>query len=135
MKLSIQKNIIKSLAALAICLPIASYAANTLTLINHFDKSLSFMIKINPNVVPEFPTNFSLATNSQIQSTVVDINKEAYIRAEEVGNNAHNAFFGVEIKNNKTKIYGYIGKGIAYSWKTDTITFCTPEEYKKKHSC
>jgi hypothetical protein len=66
---------------------------------------------------------------------VLDVDKEAYIHGVELGNSGKTTFFGVEVVNGKTMVHGYYAKGIAFSWKTDTITFCTPEEYNKKNSC
>lgn len=111
----------------------AAYAsqANELSIINHFDQPLFFVITINPMTVPDLPTSFSLAKNEEIKTRVLDL-KEAYIRTV---NDNKVAFWGVNIEQNKVKVHGYISKGIAYSWNTQMIVFCTPDEYRKFHSC
>lgn len=103
------------------------------TIVNHFDRALPYTVKINPAVLPDLPTTFTLAPGEQIHTRVLDIKKEAYIGTSD--NNGHTAFFGLEVVNDKLRFYGYIGKGIAYSWNTNTIVFCTPEEYKQKKGC
>ena len=115
--------------------PIVAQAqdVNELIIVNHFDKSLTYFVGRNPDVLPDLSEKFTLAPGNQVTSKVLDLKKEAYIRAED--NNEHSAFWGVEVENNHTKIHGYLSHGIAYSWNTQTVVFCTPEEYKKKNSC
>lgn len=106
---------------------------NEINIVNHFKQSLTFVVGINPQVLPDLPDHFNLADGAQIKSRVLNMQKEAYIRAQDDEN--HSAFWGVEIVNGKTTFHGYIGKGIAYSWKDEVIVFCTPEEYQKNKSC
>lgn len=105
---------------------------HTLVIKNHFDKPLRFEIHLNPTTVPDLPNAFSLDPNSMITTKVLD-EKEAYIRVKDVKKDY--AYWGVEIKFDKVLVHGYLSKGIAYSWNAKTIVFCTPEEYKTKHSC
>ena len=113
----------------------------TLTLINHYDKPLTFSGRQNAaEVLPDLPADFkldsALAPNSEthsITTRVIDLQKHAYMKA--VDGNKHSAFFGVEVADNRVKVHGYIGKGIAYSWTTDVITFCTPDDYAKAGKC
>lgn len=104
-----------------------------LVLVNHYNQPLKFIVGLNPEVLPDLPVNFTLNQNAQVATTVIDINKEAYIRTEDTNN--HHGFFGVNVENNQTNIRGYVSKGIAFSWNTTTVTFCTPEEYKKNQHC
>lgn len=114
--------------------PMVSYADNfMLTIINHYDKPLTFTVGINPHILPDLYPQFNLAQNDQVTSRVLNINHEAYLGVKD--NYNHNAFWGVDVENNQVKIHGYIGKGIAYSWKNSVVTFCTPEEYQKNKSC
>lgn len=112
-----------------------SHAENTneLIIVNHFDQALNFVVGKNPDVLPDLPQTFLLTTNDQIQTAVIDLQKSAYIRVE--GSDNRSAFWGVNVIDNKVTIHGYISKGIAYSWKNQIVTFCTPEEYKKQKSC
>lgn len=98
------------------------------SLINHFSKPLSFVVGINPQVLPGFPKQFALKPNEQITSTVLDLKKESYIRGED--DQKDFVFFGVALVENQVKIYGYLSKNVAYSWKNQVITFCMPEFYK-----
>jgi len=131
------KNKITHLILLAMIAstPLISFASDThsVTLINHYNLPMSFTVGRNPDVVPDFPVNFTLNPNEQLTSSVLDIQKEAYIRGEDANKNYD--FFGVDIENNATVIHGYLSKGIAYSWNNDTIIFCTTDEYKSKHHC
>lgn len=114
----------------AICFAEPDYR---LTIVNHFDKALQFNININPQVLSDFSDTFTIESGNQASSKVEDIGKEAYLRVEDGADDK--AFWGVEISNNKVYIHGYISKGVAYSWKESTVTFCTPDEYKKNHGC
>jgi hypothetical protein len=121
-------------AALILCsLSAQAQDEHHLVIINHFDTPLAFTISVNANVIPGLPQQFNLSSSDQIETQVIDTQKEAYIRAET--SNGNSAFFGVAIINNQLKISGYIGKGIAYSWNNESITFCTPVEYRKKGKC
>ncbi|EKD72115.1 MAG: hypothetical protein ACD_46C00004G0009 [uncultured bacterium] len=111
----------------------ANAATNQLTITNHFNSELKFIVGKNPDVLPDLIPTFTLAPQEQIQTKVVDIQKEAYIRSEDKKNNY--TFWGVNVENNQIKIRGYQSKGIAYSWTNDSVTFCTPDEYKKKNAC
>lgn len=127
-------TIVSSIAA--ICLsPVASaFQDYQLTIKNHFTSPLSFIVGINPNVLPDLPQNFTLDNNKSIRTKVLNIGKKSYIRV--IDDKKNNAFWSVGIENNKVKVHGYIGSGIAYSWKEgNVVTFCTPEDYKKKLSC
>jgi len=125
----------KAIIASAILLPTAVFAQNVneITIVNHFDKALNFVVGINPSSLPDLPEHFTLSPNNQIKTRVLDNNKEAYVRAEDDSNDS--AFWAIEVKAGKPEFHGYISKGIAYSWNTQTIVFCTPEEYKKHNSC
>lgn len=117
----------------AFVFPLISHAqGNKLTLINHYSHPLTVIVGINPNTVPDFPQPLSIAPNAQVSSQVVVQGPEAYIRAED--GNGHYGFFGVEYKD-QLKIYGYMSKGLAFSWKNGTITFCSPEEYRQHKTC
>ena len=106
----------------------------TLTLVNHYDKPLTFAGRQNAKeVLPEFPAEFTVAQNNSKASPVVDIQKHAYMKV--IDGEKHSGFFGVEVVNEKTKVHGYLSKGIAYSWKTDVVTFCTPADYKRNGFC
>lgn len=124
-----------SVLATLICLPTLSQADNTheLTLINHYKHALSFKVGINPDVLPDITDNLKIEPNQQIKTRVIDTGKEAYIRGEDKDNNS--AFFGVQIVNDKNKVYGYVSKGIAFSWNTEKVVFCTPDDYKDNGSC
>lgn len=128
----------KFLAILCALLPLSSFAkdANDFTVVNNFDKKLSFIVGINPQVLPDFPKKL-LSGNAASATILVPIEgpKEAYIRVEVDDTKTQNAFWGVDVVDDAVRFHGYIGKGIAYSWKTNVITFCTPAEYAKKHSC
>lgn len=106
---------------------------NELIIVNHYNKPLDFTISRNQEVLPDFPVKFVIDVQASATSKVVDIQKETYIRT--VDSDAKSGFWGVDVENNKTHIHGYVSKGIAYSWKMQTITFCTPEDYKKNGSC
>ncbi|VVC75337.1 hypothetical protein AQUSIP_06260 [Aquicella siphonis] len=123
------------LAGLVALAPLSVNAknANDLIIVNHFDRSLTFTVGINPDVLPDFPATFTLSTQAQAESRVLDLNKEAYIRVEDSNN--HSAFFGIDIEKQAVTVHGYVSKGIAYSWKSNTVVFCTPDEYKTKRSC
>ncbi|OGT57623.1 MAG: hypothetical protein A3F14_04800 [Gammaproteobacteria bacterium RIFCSPHIGHO2_12_FULL_43_28] len=108
-------------------------ADNEIVLINHFDHALNYTIGINPQVLPDLPEKFTINPDNTAKSIILDIQKEAYLRLED--NEKHSGFFGVELIDGKAKIHGYLSKGVAYSWKGGTVTFCTPEEYKKKNAC
>lgn len=140
MKSLIQKSLIGSLVSLAITLPLSSHAQkiHKLTIINHYDKNIAFTISINPDVLSDLPTEFTVPQNGQVQSTVLANNKEAYIRGEDVSNTDKSVFFGVDVSNDVTTIYGYSGShGIAYSWQpgSEIVTFCTPAEYNQNGHC
>lgn len=105
----------------------------TMTINNHYDKPLKFIVGINPEVLADVPAEFSLNPQQKLMTRVMDLNKEAYIRVE--ADDVNNAFWGVEAKTDAVQIYGYLSHGIAYSWNNKEIIFCTPEEYKKKNSC
>lgn len=115
--------------------PLSSNASEiyNLTIVNHFDKALSFLITINPQALPNLPKTFSIAQNNSLQTRILDIEKESYLHVDDKGKN--NAFWGVEIKDQKLKFHGYLSKGLAYSWRDNQIVFCTPEEYQRNHSC
>lgn len=107
----------------------------TITIVNHFNQTLNYEVGINPEILPDLPEKFSLESNNQISSRIIKANKEAYIRAEAAEKNKKSAFFGVMLKNHKVKYYGYISEGIAFSWDKDMITFCTPEDFRKRNAC
>lgn len=138
-------NVISGILVSALTLLSASAYANPpydLTIVNHFGKPLAFTITINPDVLPDLQKTFTVAQADSVHTTVLEfvkrgdeyVNKESYIRVDD-GERAHNAFWGVKVDNKHVKIYGYIGKGIAYSWKGSRVIFCTPEDYKKHHGC
>lgn len=114
---------------------ISAYAKdNQLTIVNHFDQPLNFKVGLQHEVLPDLPVTFKLDINEQVVSKVLDLKKQAYIRT--TGDTEEkSAFWGVEVVNDMTHIHGYVSKSIAYSWKMETIIFCTPEEYKQKGSC
>lgn len=120
--------------AFTLFFPFVSYAQeeNTLTLVNHYHQPLAFIVGINHSTVPNLPERFSLQPNSQIQTTIVAQGPQAYIRAEDADNNF--AFFGVD-SIHQVKFYGYLSKGIAFSWNADTIIFCTQEAYQQHRKC
>lgn len=123
-------------ASFFVLLSTSVYASDTeLTLINHFNHAIDFVVGINPEVLPDFHGKFTLQTQEQIKTQVLDNDKEAYINGKNQDAKADFAFFGVKDENSKTVIHGYLSSGIAYSWSNDILTFCTPEEYKKKKSC
>lgn len=125
-----------TLACTLITLPLAVSAQDVseIDIVNHFDKPLNFIVGTNPQVLPDLPQNFTLGVNEQTKTKVLDIQKEAYIHADE-GSADHYAFWGVEVENSQAKFHGYLDKGIAFSWNKRVIVFCTPEEYKKHNSC
>lgn len=130
-----QIKIVSHLLSLLIFVSVNSYAIDTkMTIINHFNQTLHVQVGINPDVLPNFPEKFDLAVGAQKSSTVRDTGKEAYLPIS-TDNPEQSAFFGVEVLDNKTKFYGYVSKGIAFSWDNETIIFCTPEEYQKKNHC
>ena len=103
-----------------------------LNIINHFDSTLHYEVGKNPEVLPDLPLSFSLSTPGSITTRVLDVQKKAYVRvADDSVPKRKIAFWAVEIVNDQIKIHGYLGDGIAYSWKNGAITFCTPEFYKK----
>lgn len=135
---NIKKHFISSLIISSFALPIAVNAQDSkeFTIINHFDKTLNYTVGINPQVLPDLPSPFSLPTSGVIKAHILNQGKEAYIRVVDDSTPKPNqAFWGIELVNDQIKFHGYIGKGIAYSWKAQTITFCTPEEYRKNRSC
>jgi hypothetical protein len=111
----------------------ANHQQHELAIVNHFNKSLSFQVGINPEVLPDWSHTFNLAVNENTSSRVLNTGKEAYISVRD--NNNDYAFWGVMIANQQTKIFGYLSKGIAFSWTKQAITFCTPEEYHQKGHC
>lgn len=113
-------------------LPVSAFCLSV-SLLNHYDNSLKFIVGINPEVLPDVTSEFNMEKQQKITSRVLDLHKEAYVRVEDEKENS--AFWGIEIKDNQVKIYGYLSHGIAYSWDQQRIIFCTPEEYKKKNSC
>lgn len=128
-------QLISAMAMSAVFVSLSANASleNEITIVNNFDHSLSYTIGINPELLPDLPVNFTLDTNGQAHSKFSDLKKEAYIRVED--GSGYSAFWGVELVDNKVIFHGYIDKGIAYSWNSNTIVFCTPDEYKKKRSC
>jgi hypothetical protein len=119
------------LQAVLLSLPLLAFAQDPqIQIVNHYPASLHFIIGINPEVVP---AQFLLKSQTSAQSRVLDLHKEAYIRAELDQQNF--GFWGVEVQQQDIKIYGYLSQGIAYSWNKNIITFCTPDEYKTKGSC
>ena len=125
-----------ALVSTIVLLPAAASAQDVseISIVNHFDKPLSFIVGTNPEILPDLPANFTLGVDNQIKTKVLDVKKEAYIHADD-GNQDHFAFWGVEVENSQAKFHGYLSKAIAFSWNTKTIVFCTPEEYKKHNSC
>jgi hypothetical protein len=120
-------------------IPILSHAEDVkqFTIINHFTKPLTFLITINPQIVPDLSKEFTINQDAQVTSRVLSSTnsktEEAYLHAEF---NDHQAFFGLaQGADHQVRVYGYIAKGIAYSWDTKKIIFCTQEEYKEKNSC
>jgi len=106
---------------------------NTLTLISHFNYPIRWIISENPDVLPGFTTEFTLAPFSEIKTQVLDLQKEAYLSG--IDEQQNNAFWGIEVVDNQLVIHGYRSKNIAYSWTSNTITFCTPDEYNKQGHC
>ena len=132
------KLITQLLSMAILSIPLLAFADTDtqLTLINHYGKPLKFIAGRNRDVVPAFPETFMLENGEMKKTEVLDLHKQAFIRVE--GPGSYNAFFGVDAINNSTNVYGYVGDGIAYSWKNgtkNTVTFCTPQEYQNKHSC
>ena len=124
----------KTILASVLLLPVTVLADNTkITIVNHFDKTMSFVITINPKVLPDLSENFTLAPNDQITTQVLDMQKEAYIHGDDGTDNS--TFWGIKVEKSQAKFHGYISKGIAFSWNTQMIVFCTPEEYKKHNTC
>lgn len=130
------KRAFNLLITLIICMyACVSFADNShiMTIVNHFDAKLDYTIGINPQIIPDLPENFSLEPGGKISAEVLDTGIEAYIRVATT--NKRSAFWGIEVMKNKLMFHGYLDIGIAYSWKGNTITFCTPEEYKQKNHC
>lgn len=121
------------LAIFLTSLPIQAQDNWQLDIINHFDQPLNFIITINPQVIPDLTTAFTLDVNAQRDTRVLAMNKEAYLRTLDAAD--HSAFWGVEVLGKQLTIHGYISKGIAYSWHANQLVFCTPVEYKRYHSC
>lgn len=96
---------------------------------------MHFIVTINPDVVPDLGKTFELAVNEQIETKVLDNQKEAYIRGEESTESRHFGFFGLNVTDDYAHVHGYLSEGVAFSWDHSAVTFCTPDEYKKKHSC
>jgi len=117
-------------------LSLSAHATSDLdiTIINHFNKPLNFFLHINPDILPNLSEHFSLPVNGEINTKIIDQEHRAYVRVKD--DNANDlAYWSIGIENNKSKINGYISKGIAYSWNTQKIVFCTPEAYKQKNTC
>lgn len=131
-------QIFSTVASIIVCSLITTFAYAKsdndfhFTIINHFDQTLKFHVNINPNTLPDLPVTFSLNPQGSIATRVLPQN-EAYIQVK--GNKDDSAFFGVDIEKNHVFIHGYLSHGIAYSWVNNIVTFCTPAEYKKHHSC
>lgn len=116
--------------------------SSPLTIVNHYDKPLTFVVSQNPQVVPSLQKNVTLQPNSSFHAKVINSKQipreEGYISVHPLyqpfrSSNLKTAYFGVENDNGQTSIHGYISKGIAYSWyKNNTITFCTPQAYNKR---
>jgi hypothetical protein len=107
---------------------------NQLVIINHYDKPLDFLISVNPDVIPDLPTTFTLDVNATASSKVVDLQKSTYVLAQDKTDDKEKlGFWGVSVEDGKTRISGYTSHGIAFSMKGDTITFCKPEDYDNKH--
>lgn len=106
---------------------------NKLVIVNHFDKPLQYTISENHEGLPELPVTFKLEVNGVANSKVIDIQKESYVGA--IDDEGKTGFWGVDIEGNKTHFHGYVSQGIAYSWKAETIIFCTPADYKKNGQC
>lgn len=111
---------------------IAATDNDELTIVNHFNTTLQFTVGTNPATLPDVPPKFTLNQNQDIKTHVLK-GKEAYIRVD--GEERKSAFFGVNIENDKVRVHGYLGHGIAYSWTQNMVTFCTPDEYKQKRTC
>ena len=127
------KNIAALLCLLSLATTSFGQSVPLLHIINHYDASLHFLIGRNPEVLPEFPADFSLFSGKEAQSRIADVGKEAYIRVED--KEGHSAFWGVELSQQKAKLHGYLAHGIAYSWHEGTITFCTPADYQAHKKC
>lgn len=136
MKKRFLKRIIFAVGFFSFAINTQAAEIKTLILLNHFTKPIQFSIGTNPDVLPDFPQNFSLATNGSSSSKMQDTGKNAYIRGEVTAESKSNhVFFAVGLKNQEIDFHGYISKGIAYSMKNNTIVFCTPEDYKPNHHC
>lgn len=128
------KKLFFKLTLFLLCLSVNSAYAQiiqSVKLINHTDAPLDFVITHHPEIVPDFPEEFSLTPGETLVSSVKE-GSQAYLSANQ---EELNAFFGVESQ----AIHGYIAIGIAFSWKTLNkqahITFCAPTVYDEKTGC
>jgi hypothetical protein len=116
--------------------PLAVLASGEFTIINHYPHALQFMLS-NPEVVPDLQEQFTLPVNGTIKSRVIKTSEKssAYLYTQDETDDKKNAFFAAEDVPDGVKIHGYRSVGIAYSWNTNTVIICSPEEYKKHHGC
>lgn len=112
---------------------VAATSHTDITIINHFDKPLLITKHINSDVLPGLPEQMTLQAGGEINTKVIDLQKKAYVRVED--GNTHSAYWGIKVENGQADIHGYISKGIAFSWDTSRIVFCTPEDYKQNKTC
>lgn len=116
--------------------PVSANEMDTITIVNHYPLALELSIENgNPQVTPQLPKQSSLASGSQVTSTVTAGEPKAnqvYIYAHST--DVANIFWSVA----KDQVRVYLQKGIAYSiskTKQATLTFCTTEEYRAEGHC
>ncbi len=114
-----------------------AYASDSqLTIINHFNHPLRFVVGTNVATLPDLH-EVSVPVNGQTHTRVVDNQLQAYVRVDPLEfSKSDYAFFGVKNENSQAIVRGYLSSGIAFSWiQNQSVTFCTPEVYKTKHAC
>jgi hypothetical protein len=127
----------KARAILLLCASVLANAyandVKTITITNHFNKPIRWIVSVNSDVLPGLTKEFSLAPFEEIQTPVLDLKKQAYLSGADA--DRHIAFWGIEIANHQNLIHGYVSHGIAYSWTQNKITFCNPDDYLKHNHC
>ncbi|OGV47837.1 MAG: hypothetical protein A3F46_07910 [Legionellales bacterium RIFCSPHIGHO2_12_FULL_42_9] len=128
---------------LGLAISVTGYA-QTLEIINHFDKKLNFSVTQGGQFTPNFPTTFSIEEGQSVTSPVLksgreclttpESNPSTYISVKDDLNKAI-AFFATGLvceNDNLVEVSGFMDTGMAYSWKNGesaTLVFCKASDY------
>jgi hypothetical protein len=106
-------------------LSIETYARpDKITIINNFNRILSFHILLNADVLPDLFRHFNLRVGEETLSRVRNTGKKAFVRVED--NQNHSAIWRVEFENNQVKFFTLSTNGINIITENQTIKFTQP---------